>query len=156
MGVTRISKGRVAAGAVDADGLSVRSLRIPLRPTASNAQVATGKRIPKDSAILNAYVKMTTGASAATLGASALSVGLSTATVGLLNGLNIATAGIKIGSLASSAAAPTRGALVTETTSAGPAPADYAVDADTEVVYATLAPSPNLNGELIIEYRKLG
>jgi hypothetical protein len=24
------------------------------------------------------------------------------------------------------------------------------------VVYATLAPSPNLNGELIIEYRKLG
>lgn len=156
MGVTRISKGRVAAGAVDADGLSVRSLRIPLRPTTTNGQVATGKRVPKDSAILNAYVKMTTGASAATVGASSLSVGLSTATTGLLTGLNIASAGIKLGSLASAAAGATFGALLQETTTAGPVQKVHPIDTDTEVVYATLAPSPNLNGELIIEYRKLG
>jgi hypothetical protein len=155
MGVTRISKGRVAAGTVDADGLSVRSLRLPLRPTAGAAVVLTGKRIPRNSAILNAYVKMTTGASAATVGASVLNVGISTATVGLLNNLNIATAGIKFGSLAS-AVTPTLGALLQEATTAGPAPKPYAVDADTEIAWATLAPSPHLNGELIIEYRVLG
>jgi hypothetical protein len=155
MGVTRISKGRVAAGTVDADGLSVRSLRIPLRPTANNSQVTTGKRVPRNSAILNAYVKMTSGASAATLGASLLNVGITTATIGLLNNLNIATAGIKLGSLAS-AVTVTQGAFLQEVTSSGPAPKPYAVDADVEITYATLAPSPNLNGELIIEYRVLG
>jgi hypothetical protein len=156
MGVTRISKGRVAIGAVEADGLSVRSLRIPLRPTTSNAQVVTGKKIPPNSAILAAYVKMSTGASAATAGASVLNVGITTATVGLLNNLSIATAGIKFGSLASTAGTLSQGSLVSETTSAGPVAKLYAVDAETEITYATLAPSPNLNGELIIEYRKLG
>jgi hypothetical protein len=155
MGVTRISKGRVAIGAVDADGLSVRSLRVKLVPTTSNAQVATGKKVPPGSAILNAYIK-TSGASAATVGASSMTVGLSSATTALLNGVNIATAGIKVGSLASTAGTVTLGASLQETTSAGPVQKPAIVDSETEVVYATAAPSPNLNGELIIEYRKLG
>lgn len=153
MGVTRISKGRVAAGAVDADGLSVRSLRIKLVPTADDAQVATGKKIPAGSAILNAYVR-TSGASAATVGASSLTAGLSNATTALLNGLNIAASGVKIGSLASGGV--TLGVSLQETTTSGPVQKPAVVDSETEVVYATAAPSPNLNGDLIIEYRKLG
>ena len=156
MGVTRITKGRVAVGALDTEGLSIRVLRIPLRATTVGlVPVSTGKKIPAGSVILSAYVKTATGASAATVGASLLNVGTTAATVGFLTSLNIATAGIKLGSLAS-AVAVTFGTLLQETTSAGPVQKPAVVDVDTEIAYATLAPSPNLNGDLFIEYRKLG
>ena len=50
----------------------------------------------------------------------------------------------------------TLGALLRDASDAGQVPRPAAVDADTQITSATLAPSPNLNGELIIEYRKLG
>jgi hypothetical protein len=150
----RLTKGSVLVGGLDQDGLAVRSLRIPLRPTAGIAQVLSGKSVPAGSLILGAYVKMTTGASAATVGASTLNVGNTTATIAYLAGLNIATAGIKQGSLAT--AGTTLGASLRDASDAGLVPRPAAVDVATQITYATLAPSPNLNGELIIEYRKLG
>lgn len=154
MGVTRITRGRVLVGAVDQDGLSVRTLRVPLKATAGAGTVSTGERIPAGSAILAAYVKTATGASAATVGASRLNVGTTTATIAFLTSLDIAAAGIKVGSLATGFV--TLGASLQETTTAGPVAKVAVVDSDIEITYATLAPSPNLNGDLIIEYRKLG
>lgn len=150
----RLTKGTVLVAGVDQNGLGVRSLRIPLRPTTGIGQVLSKQKVPPNSIILGAYVKMTTGASAATVGASTLNVGNTTATVGYLASLNIATAGIKLGSLATTAV--TLGALLRDASDAGLVPRPAAVDVETEITYATLAPSPNLNGELIIEYRKLG
>lgn len=155
MGTTRITKGRVAVGAVDQDGLSIRSLRIPLRATTVGVvPVSTGKKIPAGSAILDVYVRSATGASAATTGASLLNVGTTAATIGFLTSLNIATAGTKVGSLAT--VGVTFGALLQEAASGGPVRKPAVIDVETEITYATLAPSPNLRADLIIEYRKLG
>lgn len=153
MSVTKISKGRLAGAGLDMPGQSIRTLVVPLAPTTSAAPVASGARLPADALVLSAHAKISTVTTATS--AFTLSAGPSTATIGFLTGLDIATAGIKRGSLASGTV--TRGSLLRETTSGAAAvvAAEYANSVETEIYYSTTVPVTTLKGVLVIEYRKL-
>jgi hypothetical protein len=153
MSGTKISKGTIGGAGLDMPGQSIRTLVVPLAPTTSAAPVASGVRLPADALVLSAHAKISTVTTATST--HTLSAGPSTATIGFLTGLNIATAGIKRGSLASGSV--TRGSLLRETLSgaAAIAPAEYVNDTETQIYYSTSVPVTTLKGVLVIEYRKL-
>ena len=153
MAVTKISKGRIAAGGVDLPGASIRTAVVDLAPTADALPVASGVKIPAGSIILDAYVEVESSTAGTT--AYSLNAGTSAATIGYITGLSIAMAGAKRLSCASGGV--TRGALLRETVAGAAASvkAEAAVDAETEIYYSTSVPVTAVKGRIIVDYRKL-
>lgn len=152
--IKKLTRGRSAAGAVDTDGISRRSLRFKLQPTADTAIVSTGLKLPPKSVVTRVYVDMASVASAAT---PLLDVGITTATRGFLAGVNVASIGLARGSSAS-AAAPTAGTLLTEVLGTGVSGDKEwlsSATAQTEVTYSTRAAATRLEGTVVIEYKQL-
>lgn len=153
MAVTKISKGRIAAGGVDLPGASIRTAVVPLAPTADAVPVASGVIIPAGSILLDVFVEIESSTAGTT--SYSLNAGTSAATIGYIAALPIAAAGVKRLSCASGSV--TRGASLRETVAGAAASvkAEAAISADTEVYYSTSVPVTAIKGRLIVDYRKL-
>lgn len=153
--LTKLTRGRFGAGALDIPGLSYRTLRVALMPTTGVAPVLTGLRLPPKSLVSNVYVDMRSVASSVT---PLLDVGILTgaAATGFISGLNVASIGPRQGALASGAV--TLGSLLQETVAVGVAVRlDFisSATAPTEITYNTRAAATRLEGTITIVYRVL-
>lgn len=153
MGVTKISRGRIAGGGIDLPGASIRTAVVNLAPTADAVPVASGVKIPAGSIILDVFVEIQSSTAGTT--SYSLNAGTSAATIGYVSALPIATAGVK--RLSCATGSVTRGALLREQASGAAASvkAEAVVSVDTEVYYSTTVAVTAIKGRLIVDYRKL-
>ena len=154
MGVTKISKGRVVAGALD-QTRGPQSLRIKLAATAASTPVATGAKVPPNSRILDAVVVLDSTSSTAT---PLMDIGVTSSQAFLLAGISTASAGVKQGSLVAGAVTVGTGLLEGAAASGGftRVPMITPTSGDTEITYTTRATSTRLEGTLVVTFEKLG
>jgi hypothetical protein len=152
MAVNKLSRGKVLAVSLGLPGYAMNSLVIPLQATTSTVPVSTGQTVPANSIIHDVFVDLFTVASAATT--PLLSAGITSSTIGFMSGTNLATAGIKMLSLASGST--NRGTLLRETSLGGSLlPIDYSTSSSCEITYSTNTPCTRLEGNLIVSFLKL-
>ncbi len=157
MGLNSHTKGRTRTRAVALPGVEIRTLAVQLPPTAaSNVETPLGVKIPGKSLVISVVVDMATGASSATplIDVGTLSTASGGDADGFLVGLNVATDGVKAGSMLASAR--TRGALTFVGSAASQFFDQYAlIDIDRDLSFTARGVTNAQKGEVVVVYLKL-